>query len=659
MTPTHHEIDLNSAPVKFSGQSIDDDMALSLVMSTFDKYSRYRQNSHEERWKLADALYCGVMPARYWEGTEIPRSSIPVAIVMEQIEAVIPIITNSLFNQSRDWFQVEPMAGTSLQEARQVQERLCYLLETPRDSAGSVTARKELDLAIKQLLLYGNGGISIEIDANTGDPTVRWSDIRDIYIDPACKTPNIDDGRSSVYRTTLTIEQLESMRGQDGINLPPKDMLMLFADNMGHESADNVKMFGEAIRGGNYQPSDALRSDFNAKKAVELLIYTDEARIIWVLDKRWVMFNGENENRFQPYAFAPCIPIPGRWHAMSFADALEMEQKYAQAILNGKLDELALSLNPPRVTKRRNGSVASRQYLRPGLQIESENPKEDYQFILPQGLAQNGWQEMSWIQAAAERKTGATSIVTSGQPVRSNASRTTAGIQAQQAGPTARIQRIVEMIEDYLIVPMLYKMQAMDSANAVEGAPLNGLNPENGESTEVNPSALGKNVRYRMMASSRMLTQSKLAQVIPFLSQYIMNGAFMGQLAKAGKTVDFEEFFNMVQDSTGTKQSYKLVRSLTEEEKAAMSQPPPEAIMSAQQADKSNQVRLQIAQMKQEGDLQAAMLSGEISKEKSEEATALQLLQMMQASKSMEKEAEKQRNGTDYRPEDEPSGSEN
>jgi hypothetical protein len=644
MFPSHNEIDLNTAPVKFGGQTIDDDMALSLVMSTFDKYQTYRQNSHEERWKLADSLYCGIMPQRYWEGTEIPRSSIPVAIVMEQIEAVLPIITNALFNQSKEWFQVEPAGDTTQEEAQKVQERLCYLLETPRDKTGSVTARKEIDLAIKQLLLYGNGVVSVEIDAASGEPSVRWVDIRDFYVDPACKTPNVDDCRSVVIRTTLTVEQLESMRGQEGINLPPKEILITFAENLGHETSDNVKMYAEAIRGGNYQPSEALRMDFNAKKAVEVLIYVDENRIIWVLNRRWVCFNDENTNGFINYAAAPCIPIPGRWHAMSFADALEMEQKYAQAILNGKLDELALSLNPPRIRKRTmDGTNPGRQYLRPGMVIDSPDPKNDFIFVQPQGLAQNGWQEMSWIQAAAERKTGATSIVTSGQPVRSNASRTTAGIQAQQAGPAARIQRIVEMIEDYLIVPMLYKLQAMDQANSLEGQSLNGLNPQQGSPTQVPAETMGRKVRFRMLASSRMLTQSKLAQVIPFMSQYIMNGPFLAQLAKSGQTIDFLRFFDMVQDATGTKQAYKLVRPLTEEEKAAMNQPPPEAIMRQQEAQQSNQTRLQIAQMKMQGDMQSAMLSGEIEREKVEESTALELLRMIREHESGKKESEEQR----------------
>ena len=167
-------------------------------------------------------------------------------------------------------------------------------------------------------------------------------------------------------------------------------------------------------------------------------------------------------------------------------------------------------------------------------------------------------------------------MISQGMPIRSNASRTATGIQAQTAGPTTRLQAFVEQIEDYMIVPMLNKMIAMDAKHASVGDERpKGMNPSGGFTT-VSAKSLNRPVKFRIKGSSRMLTQAKLQSMAPFLSQYIMNGPFMSRAMKSGQTViDFTEFFQLIQDATGSKAAYKLIRPLSDQEKSQMGQPPP------------------------------------------------------------------------------------
>jgi hypothetical protein len=309
---------------------------------------------------------------------------------------------------------------------------------------------------------------------------------------------------------------------------------------------------------------------------------------------------------------------------MGIADALEGNQKYAQAILNGHMDELSLSLNPPRARNRQATMTQGSSVMRPG-QIWEVNNKDDITFFPPTGATKDGWQEIQYLEASSEKRTGVTNMITQGMPLRSNASRTATGIQAQTAGPTTRLQAIVEHIEDYLIVPMLYKMVTMDSyrSRATGNASLRGMSAT-GQFTSVSAQSMRAPVKFRIKASSRMLTQQKLQFIAPFLSQYLMNGSFLGQLSKSGQTIDFNEFFNLIQDATGTRSAYKLVRPLTDQEKQAQQTPPPQEVMRQQTAKMGLDSREKIAQIKADAQKEAAAVAAT----KGDEELALKLLEL-------------------------------
>ncbi len=596
------------------GESLSDGYAMALVSSTYELQRQFRWRSHDPRWSTSDALYSGWQPMKFWDGTRIERSHLGYPIVFDQVESALPIILNALFGDD-DWFQVTPSGQTSLEQARQVQERLRYLLDTPNDQTGT-NARVQASMSVKQVLLYGNGFASLDYDSSTGNPTFNWLDTRDLYIDPGCTTPYVDDCKSTIRRFFLTVDQLEAMRGSPGVKLPPFEQLKLWADERPFDSSDITKQQQEIFRQVIYRPGFDDLTLFLANKQLEVLCYTDEDRIIWQLQRRWIMYNELNPYHFINQVGAPCYPVTGRLYAMGFGDVLELNQKYAQAIVNGRLDELQLSLNPPRIKRRAADQTPTSKQLRPGLEWTAENPKEDMVFFPPQNVTQNGWQELAHCEATAEKRTGVTQLLQQGQPMRANASRTATGIQAQAAGPTSRLQQIVSHVEDYMIVPALYKLVAMDRYHATQ-TKLRGLTPS-GSYSDVPVSALTQPVRFKMEASSRMLNQSRLREIIPFMSQYLMNGPFLAQLAKAGQTVDFGEFFNMLQDATGTRGAYRLVRQMTPQEQQQASQPPPEAIMKQQQAADANKTRMDIMQIK------AAVQQQQIS-----EGTATKLLEIL------------------------------
>lgn len=614
----------------FSYEVLKDGLALDLVKRTFDKYQIYRWNNHDRRWNSNDALYYGYIPQRFWEGTTVPRSSLGVPIVFDQVESALPAICNAIFQGSTQWFQVEPLPGTQLQEALQIQDHLTYLLEHPRDKFGS-SARVELTLAIKDLLIHGNGLVMLEIDPETNLPTVHWVDIRDLYVDPGCGSI-LEEAKSVILRKFMSVEQLDSLRDHPDFKIPSVAILKDFAKLRTFDSSDRTKQISEWIRGVRFRPGWDDKSELPAEQTVEVLIYYSNTRIIWVLNRQLVCYNGDNPYGFMPFAGSPCFIIPGRWYAMGFADILESIQKYIQGITNGRLDELSLALNPPRAKKRGPNLTPSQSRWRPGLIMEFDKPNEDMIVHPVQNVTQSSWQEIQWLEAQAQKRTGMNDMMTQGQPLRSNASRTTLGVQSQLESPASRLQKIVETIESHLIIPLLYKLHAMTEKHATPGQTLPTLNANNQQYGQVSSETISKSVRFNMLASTRMLTRQKLAQMFPFIAQYLISAPFMQSLGQLGYTVDFMELSRMLQDATGTKQAYQLIRQISPQEQQARQQPSPDAQMKAQATQQQSQTRITAAQIKAATDRLKTQLEYGLKSHEIDEQSAQELLKMIQES---------------------------
>ncbi len=604
-TPQMPFVSLEDTPLKTGLQDLEDAAALQLVRETFANYENYRGQNQEQRWKTADRLYTAFKERKNWEGTSVPRAAIANPIVFDQIEAALPIIEQSIFS-GPEWFQVEAQGETAPQEARAVQAKLSYDLEHPKDNLGT-SSRNELSTAFKSGLLYGNGGIAMHWDATKRRSIVEWVDIRDVYIDPGTPTPNIEDARSVIRRKWMTVDELDALRGDAQLNIPSKHVLVFMSMNPQTAYADSTRQVQAAFRGVNWDASNTnVWSPNPADKRIEVLVYYSKTRIIWTLNREWVSYNGKNPYGFYPLTFAPCYNFPGHFYAMSMPDVLEYNQVYSEDLLNKHLDELSLALDPPKTMKRSGLVLPSAQKYRPGNVVLVDDPAKDYVLQFPQGATANVWNEIQYLEIAAEKRTGVNSA-SQGSPRPGNVNRTATGVQSQINGGNSRLYYLVKNIEDYLITPMLYKMYEMTRYHAApdETFPVQGGGDN--KFISVGAAAFARPVGFKMLAASKMMSREKLAQILPFVSQYFLNGQFINQLHTVGKTVDFEEFTNYIQDAVGTSKLYSFVRQMTPQEQQAAQQPPPEIQARMQEAQLKSQTELQKEQIKKQPDPNAQM----------------------------------------------------
>lgn len=627
--PQLDNLHLDSEPLVMALQQMRKSYALTMVNETFWNYESKRLQNFDRRWNTNDSLYLGWIPARTWEGTSTARSALSMPLVFDQVETALPSIMNALFGAQEEWFQVEPEVGVSLEEAREQAGVLRYALDHGRDDFG-LTVKNDFEVAIKCMLIYGYGGVALEWDNEKGRPVVSWCDTRDLYFDPALQYPSIDFARSAIRRSLKTVQEISAWRNSPGMDIPTDDQLWTMARSQKWSTSDQTKQVANALAGTLYTPGSTDFIPNPADRQIEVLTYWDKTRVIVVLNREWVAYVDDNPYGFLPFAFAPCYIVPGRAYPLSIGDVQESNQRYIEALMNLHIDELHMALMPPRATKAGSTMTPSQQRWRPGATFKFADPSKDIALLQPTGATANVFNVIGYIEGLSEKRTGINAMGTGGTPRPSNANRTAAGIQAQIGGANVRLYSLLKHVEDFMLVPALYKMVKMYQVHTLPEQQLPAR--MGGESTVISASAMQKPVRYKITASSQMLTREKLLNLAPFFLQHLANGPLLLGLQQSGMTIDFSELFKMIMDATGVGKLYSLIRPLTPEEQQARNAPPPEVQAEAAAKQQDAQLRLKLMEMKNQTELQKTQI------EKTPEAPSPMEMQMEQMRMQFEQE---------------------
>lgn len=453
------QLDAPESPLKLSSDPISDAWACELVESTLTRFETWRINNCDARWRLNEWLYYGYVPRQVWEGSRIPRANYPVQIAFDQVESAKARLRQELLNP--DAYDISPRGQTTPIAAAQIKSRLDYILENNVDDYGW-SAKMELSETIKDCLIYGVCFALVEWDYTRKQATVCRIDPRDVYVDPYCPGPYIEKGRGTVIKKSMTLNDVDTMRDFEDFKIPPKEVLLWFAKQRTLMAGDREKADQEAARGVRYLPTGDDQLSLPASNLIDLFIYQGQGREIWTLgrgrDRNVCIYNETLPYGCTRLVSAPCFPVPNRFYAQSFVDVIDPMQNVMTGLLNRHLDEVNLALNPPRVEKRGQIRTPNSGQYRPGLTLTADNPKDDVQFVTPTNITQNVWETMSYLEGRVEKMLGQNSLATSGMPTPSNGNRTRGGMAMQMQGPTDRLAEIAWNYENYLMLPLLYKI---------------------------------------------------------------------------------------------------------------------------------------------------------------------------------------------------------
>lgn len=611
LVPADIELPIDNAlATEVETPDFKDALATSLVKQTFDFYSTFRTTNHDPRWIAHDALYFGYVAPKVWMGTNIPRANLPLSLTFAKVESALPSVMQSIFYTGGESFQVQAENPGDKQAAVEWHDIMSYVIEHPNEKFGA-TAYPDFMEILREVLLYGNSGARLCWNARENTAQIEHVDIRDFYIDPLTPSPSVDGARSVVERRIMPVDQVHELIKSDKRF---KQLSLLDLQGLSTITpactADTTRRMQEAFRAVNFDPGYYNWIPNPADRGLEVLIYYSKKRIIYTLNRQTTIYNEVNPYGFIPLSFAPCFPVPGRFYAQSIADVTEGFQRYSEALMNGHLDEVSLALNPPRQISRDSQLSPTNQKWFPGSTIMADATQSKNPLLQPQASLTNVMGDIQMMGTFSDMVSGVNGIGM-GVPKAGNANRTATGMELQSQGNTMRLLPIVLGFEYYFFTPLLYKLYEMIRMHSKIDAGIPALNGEK-ETYKVSGAIITKKCQFKMLASTRMLTQQRLAEIVPFILQSMMQGPFVQGLNAANATIDYMEISRMIQDATGTAKAYQLVRPLNEQELAQKNQPPPEVVADAQKTQADLTVRTNLMAMKNESaEKIAAMKQGE------------------------------------------------
>jgi hypothetical protein len=172
---------------------------------------------------------------------------------------------------------------------------------------------------------------------------------------------------------------------------------------------------------------------------------------------------------------------------------------------------------------------------------------------------------------------------------------------------------------------MLYKMQKMIEKYAPEQLEF----MQGDETATITKEEIGRPVKFKMDAASRMLAKDRLAMFLQPISMLLFNEQVMRQANLQGKTIDFAEWTRFFQDATSTSKAYDFFRPMSAQEQQALNQPPPEVMMRMQEKQIDAQVRMQAMQTKAKTETEIARMEAEAQANSTAENSALSIIETM------------------------------
>ncbi len=591
-----------------------DYIALKRVKRNFEHAENYVRLNHAWRWGNADELYLGWMQQKYWEGTKIPRSSLPVYLTFEHIESALPQDIQALFGEPQ-WFDMRPYPVTTAQESAAIHE---LLLAQNRGLNNGTGIREIFRKTCKSARLYGNGIIyqgwkrgteqklvtidqlvperqtlnipgfgaipvptgkmlrqvqhvpqSIEIN----EPILEYVSLRDFFIDPNCPSPLPWEANYCIRRKLVPIKLIAQLSGQPGFNIPDLPFLLAMAIGKEHSQSDQARHVGEAMRDATYNPTDDY-SVSGEDKRIEVLEYWTSDRLVWLIGRKYVAYNVPNPYGWIPFLNISYADVLDRFYALGMTDILEPEQRLQQSIINARVDELSLMIHPPAKKRRGVPILLSQLRRRPGLVAEMEDPETDLIWEEPRNVTAQAYVEVAASEQRSQRRDGITEMGAMGTPgAGSSINRTATGINTLAGATKFRIGYFIENVQENVIVPMLVHQLELNQRFNTQKDIVEVLGQE-GQAIQLSSDSLMRaKIRFEMRAANKATSRSAVMQILPLLIQSALNPEMQRQLAAIGLTMDANNIMNVAMDSVGRGDLKNLLlRKLTPQEIQMMQQ---------------------------------------------------------------------------------------
>ena len=572
-----------------------DEAALRLVCSdALAAESWANTRAWVANWDAASILYQSPFSSQYWEGTQVPRSSVPLFTVATAVNSLNPQIMKGIFS-GPDWFKIEARPGTRVQAARAVGSLIRYQMEdigfAEEVRLGSMNAvlfgtaifkwgwetftrertvykRKNPPVVLKNPLGADTGAAPITIPETDEDieeeviteyidrPSFEHIvNLREIMPAPGLNVADLSKARFVVHRQYLTWEDLDKLRDRPGFDIPSRQKLLELFFSPKEEAIASPQELGtrNALWDVRAQPRWMEETKDPFQQPLEVLTRWDNGTMIMVLQKKAVIANTANEYGVIPFLSVGWWDIPEAFWSMGLGKTIGSEQRLQQGITNLWLDNATLNLNG--VYTRVKGKTIPTQSIRiaPGKIVEMDE-KGAFDVLQRLPAVPEAGQHLALSQQRAEQVSGSSDMGTqgvAGASGHSNAARSATGVNIMAGGAGSRIEEFVDKLCRQVIVRFLYQVHEMNRAMLPVSTIRHILNEElqdaylkddKGDTVEF----LNARVKFDILAGTKMAAKRTMGQSMPVITQFLTNQQIESQLSIQGKKLDIDEVLRVM-----------------------------------------------------------------------------------------------------------------
>jgi hypothetical protein len=572
-------------------EQLSDETALKLVVQDAQMAERYvNSKALPNEWNNIDDLYRAWVPTETWPGTNVPRASLSMPLILEAIENMLSQVHMAFFSDAKP-FAMDPAGKTKPEAARAFGKVLLWSLKMSG-------AREEFRKVLKSAFLYGqcvgkwgwqisthqkatykkdaDGSVKKHVqDHEISRPTFEFVELRNILVDPSLRNHDIRNARYVIHQSFVTADDLEDLTASGYTNVPTRAQLADILASQGESTDDS--MGGNKVDTQRAYQAEGQDKQFSANplnQPLEILEYTTRDSVITVLQRKIVIRNEENEFGRINYVSCAFIDVLGAWFGFGVARLLGGEQQLQAGVANRWIDALDLAMNPMWHRKKGVGANSQNINAAPGKVVNDDGELTP---IKPNVESAEALQAISTSEARANRRVGANF----GQEMPTQAMRTAEGVNSFTAGVQVRLQYFIENFASLVFIPVLEAFVQLAKDN-LQPEQINViLSDEDGKEYEADVMDLyNGSYALEVLSSTKLAARRALAAMANQLTQMFTAEPVQNALLAQGKKVNFSEFVQQLIDMTGWPAEGLIVDATPEDIQRAMQMNP--AVIAAQ-----------------------------------------------------------------------------
>ena len=593
------------------------DEAKRIVLGDFNRAASDRATNYETKWQNAASIYAAVRNGeKLWDGSRTPRANMQIWHAFTQVNALRPQLIDAICGADLDFDVEAGSSGTTITQLHQVRALMQEQLKSLGGMVKFQSFRSCVDRLTEDGTVLGNGIWEWGWDGPRQEQAVQWQrvvepeiamgehpmlpgvqipmqtgrtvsyakqffqpetvsrffldpcDLMDFYIDPNCRSTNVQQAGFAIRRKMMTIAELASYRGVEVFDIPDDITLYRLSQQKTFTEGDTTRQAIQSYRGVNYQPGMDQSVDPRLAR-VEVFRYWQRNHHVWLLGREHVAYNKPNQYQALPFLNWCYVNALGSFYGYSIPELLDSGQKLIKTLTDGRLDELNLILHPPFITKLGMARTQSKMKLRPGANWEAEDPAKDVIRLEMGNVTQQAFQEVSLVENRDQKVTGITDLAVLGSPSSggNSANRTATGVQAQTNASNTRVHGLVANLEDQTLNPMLTQMWTLICMFLDPQQILNILGPD-GQNFQLDPvDVLNADPKFKLKTANNMKMRAAMqGGGLQTLTQYVLNPEILTAFGEQQqKTLDIEQFTEFYLDVYNVK-AFNLFRPMTPQE---------------------------------------------------------------------------------------------